>query len=55
MDWGYLKAGDQQFGDGKQQYELLGDEVLNLPLPPPPSMPAAEEPPPAGEHPISIR
>lgn len=41
VDWGYLKAGDQQYGDGQKQYDLLGDEVLSLPVPPPPPMPAA--------------
>lgn len=49
VDWGYLKAGDRQIGDGKQQYELLGDEVLNLPAPPPPMMPRQPSPPPAGD------
>lgn len=54
VDWGYLKAGDQQHGDGGKQYDLLGDEVLSLPLPPPPVMPALGPPrqqssPPAGE------
>ena len=54
VDWGYLKAGDQQYGDGVKQYDLLGDEVLNLPLPPPPVMPALvpsrhQSPLPAGE------
>ena len=57
VDWGYLKAGDQQYGDGQKQYDLLGDEVLTLPVPPPPPMSAAaldglphQQPPPqAGE------
>ena len=43
VDWGYLKAGDQQYGDAQKQYDLLGDEVLNLPVPPPPPMSAAED------------
>ncbi|CAL5227873.1 g10913 [Coccomyxa viridis] len=41
VDWGHLRAGDQQYGDGQKQYDLLGDEVLNLPVPPPPPMSAA--------------
>lgn len=37
IDWGYLKAGDKQFGEGGKQYDMLGDEVLAMPAPPPPA------------------
>jgi hypothetical protein len=40
IDWGYLKAGDKQFGGAGKQYDMLGDEVLAMPPPPPPPPPA---------------
>lgn len=40
MEWGYLKAGDRQYGEGTEQYDLIGDDVLAaLPPPPPPVLP----------------
>ena len=42
IDWGYLKAGDKQFGGGGRQYDMLGDEVLAMPAPPPPPAAAVQ-------------
>jgi hypothetical protein len=45
VKWGFLKAGDRQYGGGDQQYDLIGDDVLAaLPPPPPPVLPRQDGP-----------
>ncbi|KAK9817647.1 hypothetical protein WJX72_000130 [[Myrmecia] bisecta] len=38
VDWGHLAAVDKKYGDPSKRYDLLGDEVLAIPAPPPPAM-----------------